>query len=114
MVDDEPAIRRSLRRFLERRGCRVQEAEDGGDARTRLQQEAFDVVITDLEMRPEDGVSLCTWMGAERPELQRRTVVYSSRELPPTLALNGLVYLPKPCPLPDLWAAIEGMMAGSS
>lgn len=69
------------------------------------------MVITDLDMGPEDGVSLWTWVAAERPELKGRLIGFSARQLPARLAAVGAVYLPKPSPLAEVWAAIQTMMA---
>jgi two-component system response regulator AtoC len=58
VVDDEPNIRKVLRAHLRRGGYLVEEAEDGRQALAWLNQEAFDLVISDLRMPGLDGMSL--------------------------------------------------------
>ena len=55
IIDDEPAVRKTLRTYLERAGYQVAEA---GDGRTglRLHAAPADVIITDLFMPDFDGI----------------------------------------------------------
>lgn len=55
-VDDDPPMRRALRRQLERMECRVLEASSAADARRLLAQCKIDIVVTDLDLGvPGDG-----------------------------------------------------------
>ncbi|MEQ8813821.1 MAG: response regulator [Thalassobaculum sp.] len=58
IVDDEPRIRTMLRRYLAEEGLKVSEAGDGSALRAVLQQEQIDIVLLDLVMPGEDGLSL--------------------------------------------------------
>jgi two-component system OmpR family response regulator len=58
VVDDEARIRTMLRRFLLEEGFAVSEAVDGATARAALEREAFDLVLLDLMLPGEDGLSL--------------------------------------------------------
>lgn len=58
VVDDEPRIRTLLRRYLAEEGFKVSEAGDGATMRTVLEREAIDLVLLDLMMPGEDGISL--------------------------------------------------------
>ncbi len=58
VVDDEDIIRESLTFVLKKEGYTVQEAENGLVAYNRLQEESFDLVITDLEMPEMKGIEL--------------------------------------------------------
>jgi two-component system, OmpR family, response regulator len=58
VVDDEPRIRTLLRRYLAEEGFRVSDAGDGATMRTVLEREAIDLVLLDLMMPGEDGLSL--------------------------------------------------------
>jgi len=56
IIDDEPAVRKTLRTYLERAGYQVAEA---GDGRTGLRLHAAapaDVIITDIFMPDFDGI----------------------------------------------------------
>lgn len=58
IVDDEPRIRTMLRRYLGEEGFRVTEAEDGAGMSAARAHEAIDLVLLDLVMPGEDGLSL--------------------------------------------------------
>ncbi len=58
LVDDERSIREPLAQFLLKQGFRVTQAGDAAAARTRLAAYAIDLVILDIMMPGEDGLSL--------------------------------------------------------
>lgn len=58
IVDDEARIRTMLRRYLVEEGLQVSEAGDGTAMREILGREAVDLVLLDLVMPGEDGLSL--------------------------------------------------------
>jgi len=58
VVDDEDIIRESLTFVLKKEGYIVQDAENGLVAYNILQEESFDLVITDLEMPEMKGIEL--------------------------------------------------------
>ncbi|MBM3597425.1 MAG: response regulator [Alphaproteobacteria bacterium] len=58
IVDDEARIRTMLRRYLTQEGFNVLEAGDGDTMRTVLKAETVDVVLMDLMLPGEDGLSL--------------------------------------------------------
>ena len=59
LVDDERSIREPLAQYLSRQGFRVTQSGDAESARTRLSAYAIDLVILDIMMPGEDGLSLC-------------------------------------------------------
>jgi DNA-binding response OmpR family regulator len=58
IVDDDAAIRRLLRRFLEAEGFRILEAEHGEAFRTRVAEADFDLVLLDIGLAGENGFDL--------------------------------------------------------
>jgi len=58
LVDDERSIREPLAKYLEKQGFRVTQAGDAAAARTRLAAYAIDLVVLDIMMPGEDGLSL--------------------------------------------------------
>lgn len=58
VVDDEPEIRNSVRDILEDEGFEVSLAEDAKTAREKRQQHSPDLVLLDIWMPGEDGVTL--------------------------------------------------------
>jgi DNA-binding response OmpR family regulator len=58
VVDDEPRIRAMLRRYLVAEGYKVSEVPDGAAMRAILDRETINLVLLDVNMPGEDGVSL--------------------------------------------------------
>ncbi len=59
LVDDEATLREPLADYLVRQGFVVHQAESAALARTALQHDTFDLVLLDIMMPGEDGLSLC-------------------------------------------------------
>jgi two-component system OmpR family response regulator len=59
VVDDDTEIRTLLRDYLERNGLRATAVADGRAMRAALERGRFDLVILDLMLPGEDGLSLC-------------------------------------------------------
>lgn len=62
VVDDYRDIRDLLARFLEKHGCRVTVADGGTMLRKAIRESAIDIVVLDIMMPGEDGLSLCRWL----------------------------------------------------
>jgi serine phosphatase RsbU (regulator of sigma subunit)/anti-anti-sigma regulatory factor len=68
VVDDDEDLRKLLGHLLEDGMHRqIDEAASAAEARTSLSQHDFDLVITDLSMPGEGGVSLMQWAREHRP-----------------------------------------------
>jgi two-component system OmpR family response regulator len=59
LVDDEPSLREPLASYLERQGFGVAQAANAAEARAYLAHETPDLVLLDIMMPGEDGLSLC-------------------------------------------------------
>lgn len=59
VVDDHEDIRTLLSRYLAKNGLRVTAAADAAAARRKLASSAVDLVVLDIMMPGEDGLSLC-------------------------------------------------------
>jgi two-component system OmpR family response regulator len=59
LVDDEAALREPLAEYLSRQGFAVRQAASAAEARSRLREELPDLVLLDIMMPGEDGLSLC-------------------------------------------------------
>jgi DNA-binding response OmpR family regulator len=64
VVDDEPEIRSMLADYLSHVGFSVREAEDGVAMRRILAEQPTDLVILDINMPGEDGLSLARFLRA--------------------------------------------------
>jgi len=59
IVDDEAALREPLAEYLSRQGFDVAQAPSAADARSQMRDETPDLVLLDIMMPGEDGLSLC-------------------------------------------------------
>jgi two-component system phosphate regulon response regulator OmpR len=66
IVDDDERIRTLLQKFLIRHGFLVSAARDAGHAERILLGLDFDLIVLDVMMPGEDGVSFCRRLRAER------------------------------------------------
>ena len=65
VVDDDREIRDLLARFLRKHGFRVDSAADGREMWRQLDNGRFDLVVLDLMLPGEDGLSLCRRLRAQ-------------------------------------------------
>ena len=66
IVDDDERIRGLLQKFLVRSGFLVSAARDAAHARRLLAGLEFDLIVLDVMMPGEDGLSLCRDIRAQR------------------------------------------------
>ncbi len=59
IVDDDRAIRQLLADYLEKQGLRCTAAADGREMKAALETHRIDLVVLDLMMPGEDGLTLC-------------------------------------------------------
>ncbi len=64
LVDDEASIREPLAKYLEKQGFRVTDAANAPAARSGLIAYDIDLVLLDIMMPGEDGLSLCRHIAA--------------------------------------------------
>jgi DNA-binding response OmpR family regulator len=65
VLDDEAELRNMLQRFLGLHGFEVRVCADSKRLDRYLQREPFDLLVLDLMMEPEDGLSVCRRLRAE-------------------------------------------------
>jgi PAS domain S-box-containing protein len=94
VVDDEPILRDTTRRTLERNGYGVLLASDGSEALAQFEAHPSDirVVVTDCMMPHMDGVTLCQALRAIRPDIP---IVVSSGGLLDKLGKRAMLDLEK-------------------
>ncbi|MEW6703083.1 MAG: sigma-54 dependent transcriptional regulator [Bacteroidota bacterium] len=68
IVDDEKPIRDSMKMVLDEEGFSTEAAADGEDALRKIQEQLFDVVITDIKMPKLDGIQLLESASKISPE----------------------------------------------
>ena len=113
IADDDADDRLSLRQTLEGQGYRVIEAADGVETFLQAQSELPDLIILDVGMPPDDGISVCRRIRAN-PTTSKIPILM--------LTCHGLVeertaglyagaddYVIKPCDNDELFARISAM-----
>jgi two-component system phosphate regulon response regulator OmpR len=115
LVDDDDRIRELIRQYLARAGFRVTAAPDGVSARKLLAALQFDLVVLDIMMPGEDGLSLTTWL-RDRAGAPGATpiLILTARGLPDDriegLRLGADDYLAKPFEPRELILRIEAIL----
>ncbi len=59
LVDDEAALREPLAEYLSRQGFTLDQCSNAAEARSRLRDTSYELVLLDIMMPGEDGLSLC-------------------------------------------------------
>jgi two-component system phosphate regulon response regulator OmpR len=115
VVDDDDRIRGLLKEYLTRAGFRVTAASDAAGARRMLGALDFDLMILDVMMPGEDGLSLTRAIRSEAgPKAQTPILMLTARGLADE-RIEGLSsgvddYLPKPFDPQELLLRIEAIL----
>ncbi len=112
VVDDDEAIRRSLRSFLEKVGYQVREAWSGRSALAQLTSARLpEIVLTDLRMADGSGYWFLDEMAKAFPKLVRRTVLITGdaeyERASELAARTGCPLVRKPFELPHLLEVLD-------
>lgn len=115
-MDDEPAVRESLRRALELEGYEVEMAENGEDALDRLRkQPAPDAVLLDVLMPGADGLEVCRQLRLEGNQVPVLMLTARAEVDSRVAGLDAGAddYLPKPFALAELLARLRALIRRS-
>lgn len=114
LVDDDKALRDLVSEYLRSSGFTVHEAGDGETLRQLLTQHKFDLVILDLMLPGEDGLSLLRWL---REQQGPPVIIVSARgdevDRVVGLELGADDYLAKPFGPRELLARIRAVLRRS-
>ena len=67
VVDDDPAVRKSIDRVLTNKGYAVITAENGEEAMRKLNEQKYDLVYTDIRMPGMSGLDVAEQVKARKP-----------------------------------------------
>ena len=111
IVDDEPAARYGLRRALESR-YRIVEADSAAAARASLETEKPDLLLLDVILPGEDGVSLLKWLRQEGRDLPVLMVsaLDTAKTAVEALQLGAADYLVKGFELEELRTRVGNLL----
>ena len=111
VVDDDPDIRATLREYFELQDFAVDEAGDGDDLRKAVAENRYDIVLLDLRLPGEDGLSLCRFLR----QFPKTGIIMLTGEGEPVDRIVGLEmgaddYVAKPFQLRELLARVKSVM----
>lgn len=112
LVDDDSGLRELLTRYLEREGFAVKAVVDGAHARRALDHGHFDLIVLDLMLPGEDGLTLLKRWRAEGVPIPVIMLTAKGDEVDRILGLElgADDYLPKPCSPRELLARIRAVL----
>jgi DNA-binding NtrC family response regulator len=68
IVDDDETVCRSYLRSLQGKSCNIATASDGEEALQSMEQDPYDVVLLDMRMPGQDGLSVLRTIKQKWPE----------------------------------------------
>ena len=89
LVDDDPALRRLVTKWLESAGYHVRVAEDGREAVLAIEEHRPQILLTDWDMPQMDGLALCRWVRAQKQIGYIYTILFTVRTSSPDI-IRGL------------------------
>jgi NADH:ubiquinone oxidoreductase subunit E len=98
VVDDEQVVLQSCTRILEPEGYKVDALASAGEALAMLNENSYDLVITDIKMPGMDGLEFIRHVRQKAPDMNIVLITgFPSQEsLKEALELRIVDYLPKP------------------
>ena len=118
LVEDEADLRLMIRRFLEKRGYTILEAEDGGQALQLYERNkgSIHLLITDVIMPKMGGQELADWLTPLRPEMK---ILFMSGYMAEEVNRYGLLdsgaaFLQKPFARDVLLGKVRALLDGTT
>jgi len=115
VVEDDRETRDLVVRYLSGRGFRVSSAKNGAEMRQTLETGAFNLILLDLMLPGEDGLTLCRRLRAEKSNIPIIMLTALGEEADRIVGLESGAddYLPKPFSPRELVARIAAVLRRS-
>lgn len=110
IVDDDADLRKLIADFLGEHGYAVSEAASVAELRQKLRGAQFDLLVLDLMMPGEDGLSALRTMRADLPPVIMLSAMGSDIDRIVGLELGADDYVAKPCNPRELLARIKAVL----
>ena len=112
LAEDDPSVREFVQRALVHQGHEVTGVCDGGEALEALQDERYDLLLTDIVMPRLDGVALALKASKEYPDMRIVLMTGYAAERDRAHNLDALVHevVSKPFTLSDICDTIESVL----
>lgn len=115
LVDDDMDLLELMKDFLERYGMSVEVASSGTEADEKLSASPFDIVILDIMLPGEDGLTLCRRIRTRLPTpIIMLTAMTETAERIVGLELGADDYVTKPFDSRELLARIRAVLRRTS
>src|SRR5512145_1317247 len=111
VVDDDARLRDLLNRYLSEQGLAVRTVHDANEMNRQLARERYDLMILDLMLPGEDGLSICRRLrgGGENMPIIMLTAKGDDVERIVGLEIGADDYVPKPFNPRELAARIRAI-----
>ncbi|HEV3330711.1 MAG TPA: response regulator transcription factor [Bryobacteraceae bacterium] len=115
MTDDDPDLRRVLRRTLDALGFEVRESPNGEQALQEIEARPYHAVLLDVNMPGIGGIEACRQIRRRDPRLQILMLTVRDREADKIEALDAGAddYITKPFSIPELTARLRSAVRRS-
>lgn len=112
VVDDDARLRDLLARYLGENGFRVRSAQDAASMAIERRREPVDLLVLDLMLPGEDGLSICRRLRADNEQLPIIMLTARGEEVDRIVGLEMGAddYLPKPFNPRELLARIRAVL----
>jgi two-component system OmpR family response regulator len=115
VVDDHREIRDAVTRYLEKNGMRATSAQDAVDMDAKLAKGQFDLIVLDVMMPGEDGLSVCRRLSAKGSiPILMLTALGEETDRIVGLEIGADDYLAKPFNPRELIARIKAILRRAS
>src|SRR4029077_6446934 len=111
LLDDDPGVRRMLRRVLENEEYLVRSASTGAEALQIAAREYVDLVLLDLNLPGENGWEVFERLTTANPTMPVIVITARSNQIFPALASGVGALMEKPLDLPKLLLTIAELLA---
>lgn len=118
VVEDSPTMRQLISFALKRlRGSQIVEACDGADGLKKMQQDKFDLIITDINMPIMDGLKLVTLVRQNPAHREVPIVIITTEgaqgDKDKAIALGANAYITKPIQASKVLQTVESLLKNS-
>jgi two-component system OmpR family response regulator len=111
VVDDDLGFREQVTAYLADRGLIAEGAADATEMDAKLERESFDIVVLDLMMPGEDGLSICRRLTARQgPAVVMLSALGEETDRIIGLELGADDYIAKPCNPRELLARLRAVL----
>jgi len=111
IVDDEAGIREMLVEYFQMQGFRTAQAVDGASARAQVASFRPDLVLLDLNMPGENGLSVARWLRETTTAgIIMLTAAHGTVDRVVGLEMGADDYVAKPCDLRELLARARSVL----